>query len=103
MAALSRGRGPGSSPPYSRFCARHDPVRVEALEQLCRAILTGVKAIADGTNSAVGDFFPLFAKTSAADAMDDLLEEFLPQFRKLMVVGKPLPGGQTPPQGERVP
>jgi hypothetical protein len=100
MSDLSCGCGPSSTPPYVHFCARHDPVRIEALERLCHDILARAKAVADKMDSSVGVFFPRAVNVSASDAMDDLLDEFAPRFRKPMTVGPPnLGGGSTPPGG----
>jgi len=101
MNALPCGCGPSSSPPYVRFCARHDPARVRALEQWCHDILTRAQEVYGKLDSAAGNLVPLLTKASAADAMQDLLEEFMPQFRKLMAYGAPLPNGETPRPTER--
>lgn len=90
MAALECGCESSPTPPYIRFCGRHDPARVQALENLCYAILTRAKEVGDKLDSATGTFLPRIANISASDAMDDLVEEFAPQLRKLMAVG-PLP------------
>ena len=82
------------------FCARHDPVRVKALEQLGHDILTHAQAVYGTLDSTTGVFLPAYTKMSAEDAMQDLLEEFLPQFNKLMAYDRPLPtGGPTGPTG----
>ena len=90
MSVLACGCESSSAPPYVRFCARHDPARVEALENLCHAILARAKGVGNELDSTTGTFFPRFTNISAADAMDDLVEEFAPQLRRLMAAG-PLP------------
>ena len=96
MAAHPCGCESSPDPPYIRYCARHDPARVRALEQLCHDVLERAQAVASKLDSAVGNLSPLLTKTIAADAMQDLLEEFAPQYRKLMNLGSPLPSSQSP-------
>jgi len=103
MDALPCGCGPSSNPPYVRFCARHDPARVKALEQLSHDILRKAQEVYGKLDGASGAFLPQFARISAADAMQDLLEEFLPQFQKLMAYRSPLPNGEASPRGDRLP
>lgn len=86
MTVLACGCESVSLPPYIRFCARHDPARVETLENLCHGILARAKGVVDGLDGRAGTFLPRIANVSAADAMEDLLEDFGPQFRKLMAV-----------------
>ena len=101
MDALSCGCRPSSSPPYVHFCARHDPARVKALEQLCHDILTQAQAVYGRLDSATGVFLPGYTRISAEDAMQDLLEEFLPRFNQLMAYQKPLSSGESAPSPER--
>lgn len=103
MDDLPCGCASSSSPPYLRFCARHDPGRVKALEQLCYDILERAQAVFGKLDGAAGNFMPLLTKTSAADAMQDLLEEFVPRYRKLMSLGSPLPSGETAHSTEQRP
>ena len=103
MDALPCGCGPSSIPPYVRFCARHDPARVKALEQLCHDFLTRAREVYDKLDSPAGPLFPGYSRISAADTMQDLLEEFVPQFQKLMAYRSPLPSGETPPPSEQPP
>lgn len=101
MDGLPCGCGSSSSPPYVRFCARHDPVRVKALEQLCHDILERAQAVFGKLDGAAGNFMPLYAKISAADEMQDLLEEFVPRYRKLLTLSSPLPSDEVTQSTER--
>ena len=103
MDALPCGCGPSSIPPYVRFCARHDPARVKALEQLSHDILAKAQEVYGKLDSSSGVFLPQYTRISAADEMQDLLEEFVPQFQKLMAYRSPLPSGETTTPSERPP
>jgi len=52
-------------------------------------------------DSATGVFLPGYTRISAEDAMQDLLEEFLPRFNQLMAYQKPLSSGESAPSPER--
>jgi hypothetical protein len=95
MFALPCGCEPSSSPPYIRYCARHDPDRVKRLEALCNDILTRAQGVAGKLDGTAGSLFPRYAQVSAGDAMEDLLEEFTPRFQRLMDFGPVLPGAGT--------
>ena len=85
------------------FCPRHDPARVKALEQLGHDILTRAQEVYGQLDSASGMFFPQVSRISADQAMHDLLEQFLPQYQKLMAYENPLPSAPPVGTNERPP
>ena len=87
------------APPFVRFCARHDPARVEALERVCREMVLRVKQVRDGTDSSTGRaFFPRFTAASTSDRLDDLVEELVALYRSIQLPDRPL-AGETAPGG----
>ena len=79
--------------PFILYCARHDPARVLELERLSYDVLTRLRAVYGDLDSQVSTYFPRFTKANASDAMQDLLEEFLPKYRKLIGASSDRPTG----------